>query len=36
MADIPKYDLLLQPAFCVRAGRRFDADSPILPQAIAA
>ena len=27
---------LLQPAFCLRAGRRFDADAPILPQAIAA
>jgi dihydroorotase len=27
---------LLQPAFCLRAGERFDADSPILPQAIAA
>jgi dihydroorotase len=27
---------LLQPAFCLRAGKRFDADSPILPQAIAA
>ena len=27
---------LLRPAFCLRAGRRFDADSPILPQAIAA
>jgi len=29
-------DRLLRPAFCLRAGRRFDADSPILPQAIAA
>ncbi len=27
---------LLRPAFCLRAGERFDADSPILPQAIAA
>ncbi|MCJ2022169.1 amidohydrolase/deacetylase family metallohydrolase [Methylobacterium sp. E-065] len=27
---------LLRPAFCLRAGRRFEADSPILPQAIAA
>ncbi|AWN38386.1 amidohydrolase/deacetylase family metallohydrolase [Methylobacterium radiodurans] len=27
---------LLRPAFCLRAGRRFDSDSPILPQAIAA
>ncbi|GLK79608.1 amidohydrolase/deacetylase family metallohydrolase [Methylopila turkensis] len=27
---------LLQPAFCLRAGKRIDADSPILPQAIAA
>jgi dihydroorotase len=27
---------LLQPEFCLRAGKRFDADSPILPQAIAA
>ena len=27
---------LLRPAFCLRAGRRFDADSPILPQAVAA
>lgn len=27
---------LLTPAFCLRAGKRFDADSPILPQAIAA
>ena len=27
---------LLSPAFCLRAGRRFDADSPILPQAVAA
>ncbi|GGF50364.1 dihydroorotase [Azorhizobium oxalatiphilum] len=27
---------LLQPAFCLRAGKRFDADSPILPQAVAA
>jgi dihydroorotase len=27
---------LLRPAFCLRAGQRFDADSPILPQIIAA
>lgn len=27
---------LLRPAFCLRAGERFDADSPILPAAIAA
>jgi dihydroorotase len=27
---------LLRPAFCPRAGKRFDADSPILPQVIAA
>jgi dihydroorotase len=27
---------LLRPAFCLRNGKRFDADSPILPQAIAA
>jgi dihydroorotase len=27
---------LLRPAFCLRAGRRFDADAPILPQAVAA
>jgi predicted amidohydrolase len=27
---------LLLPAFCLRAAKRFDADSPILPQAIAA
>jgi dihydroorotase len=26
----------LRPAFCLRAGKRFDADSPILPQVIAA
>jgi dihydroorotase len=26
----------LCPAFCLRAGKRFDADSPILPQVIAA
>jgi dihydroorotase len=29
-------DRLLQPAFCLRDGARFDADSPILPQAIPA
>jgi len=27
---------LLRPEFCLRAGKRIDADSPILPQAIAA
>jgi dihydroorotase len=27
---------LLMPAFCLRAGRRFEATAPILPQAIAA
>ena len=27
---------LLQPAFCLRAGVRFDADAPILPAAVAA
>jgi len=27
---------LLTPAFCLRAGKRFDADAPILPQAVAA
>jgi len=27
---------LLQPAFCLRAGRRYDAVAPILPQAVAA
>ena len=27
---------LLRPAFCLRAGKRFDADLPILPQAVAA
>jgi dihydroorotase len=27
---------LLRPAFCLRAGKRFDADAPILPQAVAA
>jgi dihydroorotase len=27
---------LLMPAFCLRAGRRYDATAPILPQAIAA
>jgi dihydroorotase len=26
-------ELLLHPAFCLRAGRRFDADSPLLPDA---
>src|SRR5271167_53277 len=28
-------DRLLRPAFCLRAGRRFDADAPILPAAVA-
>jgi dihydroorotase len=27
---------LLMPAFCLRAGRRYDATAPILPQAVAA
>jgi dihydroorotase len=27
---------LLQPAFCLRAGTRFDPIAPILPQAVAA
>jgi dihydroorotase len=27
---------LLRPAFCLRAGQRFDVDSPILPAAVAA
>ena len=27
---------LIRPVFCLRAGRRFEADSPILPRAIAA
>jgi dihydroorotase len=27
---------LLRPAFCLRAGKRSDVDSPILPQVIAA
>jgi dihydroorotase len=27
---------LLEPAFCLRAGRRFDATAPILPHAVAA
>jgi dihydroorotase len=27
---------LLRPAFCLRAGKRFDADAPILPHAVAA
>lgn len=29
-------DRLLMPAFCLRAGRRIQADAPILPQAVAA
>jgi dihydroorotase len=29
-------DSLLQPAFCLRAGARYDATAPILPQAVAA
>jgi dihydroorotase len=27
---------VLTPAFCLRAGRRVDADAPILPRAVAA
>ena len=27
---------LLRPVFCLRAGKRFNADAPILPQAVAA
>ena len=27
---------LLRPAFCLRAGKRFDADAPILPTAVMA
>ena len=27
---------LIRPVFCLRAGKRFDADSPILPSAVAA
>ncbi len=27
---------LIRPVFCLRAGKRFEADSPILPRAIAA
>ena len=27
---------LLEPAFCLRAGERFDADAPILPELQAA
>jgi dihydroorotase len=27
---------LLRPAFCLRAGKRYDANAPILPQAVAA
>ena len=27
---------LLQPVFCLRAGKRYDADAVILPQAVAA
>jgi dihydroorotase len=27
---------LLMPAFCLRAGRRYDATAPILPRAVAA
>ena len=29
-------DRLLRPFFCLRGGKRFDADSPILPHAVAA
>ena len=35
-ASFAGIERLLRPAFCLRAGKRFDADSPILPQAIAA
>lgn len=35
-ANTVRTDLLLQPDFCLRAGQRFDADSPILPAAITA
>ena len=27
---------LLQPLFCLRGGKRYDANAPILPQAVAA
>ena len=27
---------LIEPVFCLRAGNRYDADAPILPQAVAA
>ncbi len=29
-------DWLLQPVFCLRAGKRYEADATILPQAVAA
>ena len=29
-------DRMLRPLFCLRAGRRYDAAAPILPQAVAA
>jgi dihydroorotase len=29
-------DRLLQPAFCLRAGKRYDAVASILPRAVAA
>jgi len=29
-------DRLLQPLFCLRAGRRYDANAVILPEAVAA
>ncbi len=29
-------DRLLTPAFCLRAGERFNADAPILPDVVAA
>ena len=29
-------DRLLRPTLCLREGQRFDADSPILPAAVAA
>jgi dihydroorotase len=29
-------DKLIRPAFCLRGGKRFDSDSPLIPDAIAA
>jgi dihydroorotase len=29
-------DKLIRPVFCLRAGKRYDADSPLIPEAIAA